>query len=123
MNGNVNIELSRQELKNLFCATWNLMNLYEEDKLKEISKEEFKQTFGREKPAPCDMYFCENCKFLKECSQNGIENTVDFHECTKILTRLTGIIFSPLVGAKECGNPKLINENLINQDILELLDK
>ncbi|OOM72899.1 hypothetical protein CLPUN_46020 [Clostridium puniceum] len=77
--GNKVIQLNEEEQKNLFCAAWHLTNLIEdfkEDKIGNLATP------------------CETCKYQKECD-------FDAYSYFQTLTKLTGVIVTPLLGARE----------------------
>lgn len=73
------IQLSDTDQRGLFCAAWHLTNLIEdfkEDKIADFAKP------------------CETCKYQKECN-------FDAYSYFETLTKLTGVIVTPLLGARE----------------------
>ncbi|WP_236894911.1 MULTISPECIES: hypothetical protein [Clostridium] len=77
------IKLNEEEIKNLFCAAWHLTNLIEDCKEAKIAS---------------FITPCETCKYQVECNKNG---NFDAYGHFETLTKLTGVICTPLKGARE----------------------
>ncbi|NOW92368.1 hypothetical protein BCD91_004391 [Clostridium beijerinckii] len=84
MEGNTKIiELNEEEIKDLFCAAWHLTNLIEDCKEAKIAS---------------FITPCETCKYQVECNKN---DNFDAYGHFETLTKLTGVICTPLKGARE----------------------
>lgn len=77
------IKLDEKEQKDLFCAAWHLTNLIED------CKEGINANFTTS---------CETCKYQKECLEN---DHFDFYTHAQTLTKLTGVIVTPVVDARK----------------------
>lgn len=86
------IELNEVEQRNLFCAAWHFTNLIEDHK--EDRKGDMAQP-------------CITCKYVKECYKDGGCNP---YEKFEIVTKLTGVIITPLDKARKDGFSLLLSE-------------
>jgi len=83
MNNKKMIELDDKEQRDLFCAAWHLTNFIED------CKEGINANFTTP---------CETCKYQKECLKN---NYFDAYTHFQTLTKLTGVIVTPLNDARK----------------------
>jgi len=95
------IKLDEKEQRDLFCAAWHLTNLIEDCKEGKIV------SFTTS---------CETCKYQKECLKN---DNFDAYTHFQTLTKLTGVIVTPLKGART-NSFNLFNEELIEDLNLEI---
>lgn len=77
------ITLDEKEQKDLFCVAWHLTNFIEDCKEKKVA------SFTTP---------CETCKCQKECLEN---DNFDAYSHFEVLTRLTGVIVTPLESARK----------------------
>ncbi len=96
------IRLNEKEQKDLFCAAWHLTNFIEDLKEEKVSN------FSTP---------CETCKYQKECFE---DDNYDAYSHFQILTKLTGVVVTPLKGARENSFKLLIEEDQTKETAQEV---
>lgn len=85
------ITLTEKDQRDLFCMAWHLTNLIEDCKEKKIA------SFSTP---------CETCKYQKGCWEN---EHFDFYGHAETLTKITGVKFLPVIGARELARKGKLN--------------